>query len=259
MCGEHMACSLILPYLEGSSPHVRGTRRCRLVHRASSGIIPACAGNTGTRRPRTASTRDHPRMCGEHALVRSALKSLPGSSPHVRGTLGHVGCDTECRGIIPACAGNTMSANDLPVNFRDHPRMCGEHVCIAALYWSFRGSSPHVRGTHVAQHATCSTPGIIPACAGNTPWSWRSPGRFRDHPRMCGEHLPNDKIGAWNLGSSPHVRGTPGQGQLDLQGLGIIPACAGNTKANMSQTSACRDHPRMCGEHCSHDASVAVG
>ena len=53
----------------GSSPHVRGARDLAELQRAALGIIPACAGSTGTDSPPFYLARDHPRMCGEHLLV----------------------------------------------------------------------------------------------------------------------------------------------------------------------------------------------
>ena len=66
---------------------------------------------------------------------------------------------------------------------------------------------------------------------------------------MCGEHWL--RAGAWSAqtGSSPHVRGTQCHTVIAILNTGIIPACAGNTSRHAAHGSACRDHPRMCGEH----------
>ena len=72
--------------------------------------------------------RDHPRMCGEHLLLR--LDGFgEGSSPHVRGAHLPLQRRLSTHGIIPACAGSTMVV----------------HVLLAAG----SGSSPHVRGARV--------------------------------------------------------------------------------------------------------------
>ena len=87
-------------------------------------------------------------MCGEHAFEKTTTKAAAGSSPHVRGTpvvSGHAEC---VAGIIPACAGNTLSGQKLPAVDRDHPRMCGEHFKLLKDGRVHEGSSPHVRGTH---------------------------------------------------------------------------------------------------------------
>ena len=229
MCGEHAACSVVSFARGGSSPRVRGThRRMRLGH-PRMGIIPACAGNTS--HPSTPSwiRRDHPRVCGEHMTMATLLNVSAGSSPRVRGTpvlqLRRAGR----RGIIPACAGNTLwAARPAPAR-RDHPRVCGEHVRAALRGYRPPGSSPRVRGTLETFGASAVTSGIIPACAGNT-----------------GDGLVQ-MVGV--QGSSPRVRGTPASVQCSRQCRGIIPACAGNTRRTEATAPSSRDHPRVCGEH----------
>ena len=119
------------------------------------------------------------------------------------------------------------------------------------------GSSPHARGTRNSMNEWGYDGGIIPACAGNTipacagntyPCS-RKYSAYRDHPRMRGEHSHT----AWKVcampGSSPHARGTPTVGKSNIDLLGIIPACAGNTTAAQTSAALAGDHPRMRGEH----------
>ena len=52
-------------------------------------------------------------------------------------------------------------------------------------------------------------------------------------------------------GSSPHMRGTLATGILVILRAGIIPAYAGNTVREELIRRPSRDHPRICGEHCS--------
>ena len=66
MCGEHSWWFLSVDGLVGSSPHVRGAHARRLQFAQYIGIIPACAGSTGRLISGCMSSRDHPRMCGEH-------------------------------------------------------------------------------------------------------------------------------------------------------------------------------------------------
>ena len=73
--------------------------------------------------------------------------------------------------------------------------------------------------------------------------------RFRDHPRMCGEHIPAALIQNGGEGSSPHVRGAPSGTVNGIGFNGIIPACAGSTNLSAGIHCRKRDHPRMCGEH----------
>ena len=151
-------------------------------------------------------------MCGEHDMVFLTVEEVEGSSPHVRGTRGGRPEATRQLGIIPACAGNTHGGMRQYANTWDHPRMCGEHQ------WLF----------YIATLCT----GIIPACAGNTPPPRQASPWLRDHPRMCGEHQPAQPLRCERQGSSPHVRGTLFHLNHSPLLLGIIPACAGNTKSS---------------------------
>ena len=54
------------------------------------------------------------------------------------------------------------------MTWRDHPRMCGEHLFRASALEDMEGSSPHVRGALVAETMDKAQEGIIPACAGST-------------------------------------------------------------------------------------------
>ncbi|PKU92721.1 hypothetical protein CQR47_0570 [Bifidobacterium thermophilum] len=208
MCGEHPSLIAALIAVLGSSPHVRGTLLLTLSVPSVTGIIPACAGNTAHRPNNTCCTRDHPRMCGEHAANAFVYASEKGSSPHVRGTPNDNTSVSMVSGIIPACAGNTANLIVIVRLFRDHPRMCGEHGANDIGRATGRGSSPHVRGTHFWPGPVSRAAGIIPACAGNTFQRFQPFSRDGDHPRMCGEHYRQRPSGLPGRGSSPHVRGT---------------------------------------------------
>ena len=147
---------------------MRGTHRLCPGHNGRSGIIPAYAGNT----PRLADPgcrgRDHPRVCGEHALFAIANAPPLGSSPRMRGT--------------HACPRKTTR------NRMDHPRVCGEHSSVSGPSGNPLGSSPRMRGTHVVEQDFKRVAGIIPAYAGNTNWMRSLAEYERDHPRVCGEH-----------------------------------------------------------------------
>ena len=149
MCGEHHRPRRAISATRGSSPHVRGALRRDCFRTSSRGIIPACAGSTTETLCETFGIWDHPRMCGEHMTVRLRSARMRGSSPHVRGALHVVAITEDRRGIIPACAGSTSQAADLPSKRWDHPRMCGEHIARLAFPSHPRGSSPHVRGARL--------------------------------------------------------------------------------------------------------------
>ena len=91
--------------------------------------------------------------------------------------------------------------------------------------------------------------GLIPACAGKTT---KNDGRIspsRAHPRVCGENVSFRVSGAIGQGSSPRVRGKPGERRFNGGGCGLIPACAGKTQANCDAIRATWAHPRVCGEN----------
>ena len=210
-------------------------RMCGEHHAVSSGPHPA---------------GDHPRMCGEHLSFMAFLMVSAGSSPHVRGARHHLHKIATRHGIIPACAGSTFNASFGALQNRDHPRMCGEH---AQGQWAAEvrvGLSPHVRGAHRRQPQLRQRAGIIPACAGSTCWSRSTSRTVRDHPRMCGEHYGDSDFVNELEGSSPHVRGARFIKSATQDAVGIIPACAGSTVPAGRISPSCRDHPRMCGEHC---------
>ena len=188
-------------------------------------------------------------MCGEHVVLPPFFWTVSGSSPHVRGALARVGHLRPQPGIIPACAGSTVSWRIRRPPCRDHPRMCGEHNRGSSFGQSHKGSSPHVRGARQACDDALQESGIIPACAGSTTVGKTKLLFIWDHPRMCGEHELGDFAAFLDQGSSPHVRGALRQTQRQGQRPGIIPACAGSTPTATRPSREPRDHPRMCGEH----------
>ena len=249
MCGEHYVHRPQLDWDVGSSPHVRGARCFATVFLDGFGIIPACAGSTCPSRPSAATAGDHPRMCGEHRICCQSCKISTGSSPHVRGALVQDFLQGLSTGIIPACAGSTVSWRIRRPPCRDHPRMCGEHNRGSSFGQSHKGSSPHVRGARQACDDALQESGIIPACAGSTSWETLRRSSIRDHPRMCGEHSVKHNAKGNDQGSSPHVRGARRRQQDHPGSQGIIPACAGSTSRPPDLHTVPRDHPRMCGEH----------
>ena len=229
MCGEHQGRHHGYHRRRGSSPRVRGTPAGLSCIPSTRGIIPACAGNTSRWTTAWISTRDHPRVCGEHETTKESFSSIAGSSPRVRGTL----CDRVHHGkrfgIIPACAGNTTLAMWILSWNGDHPRVCGEHAVRHHVTVTVGGSSPRVRGTPSERIGWIFWMRIIPACAGNT----------------CAGGLG----GVGEEGSSPRVRGTRVEVTSADGCAGIIPACAGNTRQCEPSRYGLRDHPRVCGEH----------
>ena len=229
MRGEHALSSSMPAAPLGSSPHARGAPAAALRAVRTRGIIPACAGSTLRTFRLTRATRDHPRMRGEHGLKAANDEAGGGSSPHARGALRR-GRARELR-------------------WRDHPRMRGEHLNTIPSMCTSSGSSPHARGAPGFLVRGRMPRGIIPACAGSTVPISLVIRLSRDHPRMRGEHESALRCHVLPAGSSPHARGARELVRHLRQNVGIIPACAGSTRATRRAPSSSRDHPRMRGEH----------
>ena len=120
-----------------------------------------------------------------------------------------VGGDRAFHRIIPAFAGSTAVFSSS-----------------TAIPW---GSSPHSRGTQLAQPPKIPALRIIPAFAGSTTSCGGCASPYRDHPRIRGEHCSTGSAHHWIQGSSPHSRGAPG------------------TPSNRAPCHG--DQPRIRGEH----------
>ena len=106
-CGEHDCCVHCRRRVLGSSPRLRGTLAISRSGDVRPGIIPALAGNTRAVITQCPLTWDHPRACGEHAIVHGTGIEYAGSSPRLRGTQVILYRELVRLGIIPALAGNT--------------------------------------------------------------------------------------------------------------------------------------------------------
>ena len=152
----------------GSSPHARGTLLPTTSSKSWKRFIPACAGNTVTGRVYWHRRPVHPRMRGEHLCKQKELAEKTGSSPHARGTPGSRNLKVKPTRFIPACAGNTQAKRASPARIPVHPRMRGEHSSNRRIRSKNNGSSPHARGTPLAEVRDALRIRFIPACAGNT-------------------------------------------------------------------------------------------
>ena len=126
--------------------------------------------------------------------------------------------------------------------------MCGEQHDTGFFLMVIRGSPPRVRGTDIYCVRRCCANGITPACAGNRYFLAVNPLPGEDHPRVCGEQQNPGRLGAFQRGSPPRVRGTGGIFRVQRHDARITPACAGNSPGIASLHSPSRDHPRVCGE-----------
>ena len=215
-------------------------------------IIPADAGSTARRYAACNRYRDHPRGCGEHRAGYIGGYVMAGSSPRMRGAHKETHPGVTDTRIIPADAGSTRPPITGPTGFGDHPRGCGEHDVGSLRQGHSEGSSPRMRGARRQVVLRAVRERIIPADAGSTGAAYSSGRRKWDHPRGCGEHDRLAVCQPGQAGSSPRMRGAPGQHLRGPELRGIIPADAGSTRPELNHKIAAQDHPRGCGEHRPH-------
>ena len=215
------------PY--GSSPLSRGILLPVVDPHVSDRIIPALAGNTFLAERLDVRPRDHPRSRGEYGRLPQCSRRTPGSSPLSRG-IPERKIDVEKReGIIPALAGNTNShVNDCQTS-KDHPRSRGEYKERMEAKDTGVGSSPLSRGILREPPPLPSPRRIIPALAGNTQLPAPPFLAITDHPRSRGEYATAASTTGTAQGSSPLSRGIRTPLLAVTDGIGIIPALAGNT------------------------------
>ena len=132
-------------------------------------------------------------------------------------------------GITPACAGKTMVQVQLVALPRDHTRVCGKNVTIAALEISCVGSPPRVREKHRQTANLLVLFGITPACAGKTYLYRLLSLGCQDHTRVCGKNNIGMTDKDLDTGSPPRVREKQPSLKSTTVLFRITPACAGKT------------------------------
>ena len=84
-CGENLTVCRIITLRPGSPPRMRGKRKKLLKFSTYTGITPADAGKTWRKAEKDNDTEDHPRGCGENAMLEAELDGNTGSPPRMRG------------------------------------------------------------------------------------------------------------------------------------------------------------------------------
>ena len=236
---------------DGSSPLARGTHGDAGPPGPRDRFIPARAGNTRARAPRSAGAPVHPRSRGEHIPSSHRRPLVRGSSPLARGTRGGEPGGGEQRRFIPARAGNTGRRWWTRRWTSVHPRSRGEHSPAATTGPARLGSSPLARGTHGGHMAHRLPPRFIPARAGNTARRTAPSLVSTVHPRSRGEHTSEIRRRIQAAGSSPLARGTRSSRSPAPPPWRFIPARAGNTRPGSTPPASRTVHPRSRGEHAS--------
>ena len=166
--GENIICDPSGLVSKGSSPLTRGKRSICAIAIARFGLIPAHAGKTLTRHPRSRTPRAHPRSRGENAHELVSVRGPVGSSPLTRGKPPMVRDSKFMMGLIPAHAGKTLFRSCRQWQTRAHPRSRGENSYYTSGEAGAYGSSPLTRGKHLMRRSRRAIHGLIPAHAGKT-------------------------------------------------------------------------------------------
>ena len=192
------------------------------------GIISACAEQTNSFPHTSHSARDHLRVCGADDIVEASDSADKGSSPRVRSRRVRSAGRTDAERIISACAEQTALMASEMFSRRDHLRVCGADA-------------------RMTQRPQLGGGGIISACAEQTVRSSRPSDPTGDHLRVCGADRSEVDACVSELGSSPRVRSRLLHQGPEGRVVGIISACAEQTRSCTSSRTWRRDHLRVCG------------
>ena len=130
----------------GSPPRMRGKDKVNLKFSDPAWITPAYAGKRAKRGRLAAGRWDHPRVCGEKALIHGITFPSLGSPPRMRGKAHALKKRPLPVGITPAYAGKSSFLSGCTRMPRDHPRVCGEKRPRHAGMHAQKGSPPRMRG-----------------------------------------------------------------------------------------------------------------
>ena len=129
-----------------------------------------------------------------------------------------------------------------------HPHKRGESFMPCHFAPSLSGLPPRLRRYSVPNLINLVLLWITPACAGKRQPFFSVVHHHRDHPRVCGEKLPERSTLKHATGSPPRVRGKVLPRGAEMPLGGITPACAGKSGEWWRIPRSRWDHPRVCGE-----------
>ena len=227
---------------------MRGKEASRKLRGTLKGITPAYAGKRAKRGRLAAGRWDHPRVCGEKALIHGITFPSLGSPPRMRGKAHALKKRPLPVGITPAYAGKSSFLSGCTRMPRDHPRVCGEKLRGAVRFSTAIGSPPRMRGKACIWIPIKASVRITPAYAGKSRFRGRCRTGNGDHPRVCGEKRWAYSLAPNTLGSPPRMRGKGLFVRACHVRFRITPAYAGKSFMLTVFGALKGDHPRVCGE-----------
>ncbi len=232
---------------KGLSLPVRGNQGVARNQITQQRSIPACAGEPNIIAVYRYLPLVYPRLCGGTATTGGNCRFLCGLSPPVRGNPNHGRNTPRRRRSIPACAGEPPPSIPPRRHSRVYPRLCGGTNTGTRVDAPAGGLSPPVRGNHHGGGRDHRPSRSIPACAGEPSGSVRILATEKVYPRLYGGTSVTEYGPSMAVGLSPPVRGNPMEYTLRSDGVGSIPACAGEPTSRFFLASRLRVYPRLCG------------
>ena len=107
VCGEKNLFKFSDIVQPGSPPRMRGKATLNRIFKGVARITPAYAGKSCVRPMCAAISWDHPRVCGEKAVLLISVCQARGSPPRMRGKAPHRNRVNRNFGITPAYAGKS--------------------------------------------------------------------------------------------------------------------------------------------------------
>ena len=146
VCGGTRAYSVMVRWVKGLSPRVRGNRKGRPGCGPGVRSIPACAGEPWVDTYESDDPRVYPRVCGGTQDRTWGPIGDDGLSPRVRGNLVQVPLPALVARSIPACAGEPGIEWKTFCHCPVYPRVCGGTPKVSLSPSHCSGLSPRVRG-----------------------------------------------------------------------------------------------------------------
>ena len=229
-CGEKDMDELLEMSEGGSPPRMRGKVELLPERLCNSRITPAHAGKSNLSTKSSRIYRDHPRACGEKVQVGFPRWQKPGSPPRMRGKGARAIATNCCKRITPAHAGKRVCQGFQAVLVQDHPRACGEKLCIGSRCIAAAGSPPRMRGKAISSRVNSHRKRITPAHAGKRRRPPKQTSLKKDHPRACGEKTECKQKASNVKGSPPRMRGKEFLNVAPSVHARITPAHAGKSR-----------------------------
>ncbi len=231
----------------GLSPRGRGSPPAPYAVAADVRPIPAWAGQPPERPGCRAIVRAYPRVGGAAVPVVGHQPPTPGLSPRGRGSPGQAEAWCGVDGPIPAWAGQPRTPPSRLLTRRAYPRVGGAAPGLSFSESARQGLSPRGRGSLPLHQPAAGHHGPIPAWAGQPPAcpSTRTPGRA--YPRVGGAASKASLSGSRIRGLSPRGRGSPDGPREGLDGVGPIPAWAGQPAGRIAAARVAGAYPRVGG------------